>query len=146
MHRRLKTIDLVDIALVARFPFSPGYVIVRLIEERLLPLLRKQEPFSAAVAEASSSLEQAARLVSSLQSEITERTRQLEQVMADYEKYKTLAVTKQEEARAFLNELNKQIGQSSRRERIWAAVISVVVALIFFAVGLLVSPIVGIGR
>ena len=108
MRRRIRDIDLMDIALVAAFPFSPGYVMVRLTE-RLLSLLRKREPFSAAIAEASSSLERAASLVGSLQSEVTERSRQLEQLVADYERYKTLAATKQEEARAFLNELDRQM-------------------------------------
>ena len=145
MHQRIKTTDLLGIALETGFLLSPGHLTVRLMAQ-LLSLLRKQEPYSAAVAEASSSLERADSLVDSLQTQIAARNQELEQLMADYETYRTLAAAKQEEAQAFLDELNKQLRQSSHRERIWAVIINVIIALVFFVGGLFLSPIVGIGH
>ena len=107
----------------------------RLLTKRLRP----QQDLEAQVEEAAEALRRASELTTDLQQVIGERTKQLQQLQVDLERYRQLAQIEQRKAAAVVEELGQFYHKSAGRERWVAFAINVVAGLLLLIIGVAVS-------
>lgn len=129
MRRRIEVTDVVEVFLA--YPFSPGAGIIALLRT----WLRRRQPFSEAIEEASAAMERAATLTAELSGALVSQQQKLNALRQDYERYQALADTTKQQASAFLAELDRQLRRRTGRERGWAFGINLLAGAVFFIIG-----------
>jgi DNA repair exonuclease SbcCD ATPase subunit len=119
------------------FPFAAG-------GPEFLDILKdlktKNTDLDAKVGRAVESLKEASSLVEELDRELAQRMDVAEQLQARYEKYKRLSDAHEEEAEAFLKEMEAILNKGKGKERAVNFVLSFVGGLIIFILGVVFGP------
>ncbi|KAA0777640.1 hypothetical protein DN392_06465 [Bacillus sp. BB51/4] len=87
------------------------------------------------------SLKETSQIIKELETELIDRTQNLETLQLEYERYSKLADVEQEKASAILAQVDHSVNKGKRSER-WAGFwISTISGLFIFVLGLILSPI-----
>jgi hypothetical protein len=134
--RQAQIFDRLMRILLRMIPLVPGPELYDLVRD----LQKSRTEVGEKVDKAAASLREASKLVSELDTELTERMADVQRLRAEYEKYSHLAQIEEEQARALISQLSMTLNKGKTSERLIAFGISLVAGLIIFVLGLVLSP------
>jgi len=133
----MDVMSILGIALGAAVAVSAGFTIVRLLlgrgEEEKEPTLQDR------ISNLTKNLESSAAVITEIEAEISKRKSLAQQLETDIERDKKLKEISKDQVEAIAQTLRIPLVKESRKSLIINAIITFVVALVFFAIGYLVG-------
>jgi len=133
----MDVMSILGIALGAAVAVSAGFTIVRLLlgrgEEEKEPTLQDR------ISNLTKNLESSATVITEIEAEISKRKSLAQQLETDIERDKKLKEISKDQVEAIAQTLRIPLVKESRKSLIINAIITFVVALVFFAIGYLVG-------
>lgn len=128
-------LDRMNRILLRSIPFVPGDELYDLVRD----IKRSQDDIDVQVREAADSLRKSSQLVTTLEENLKERVRKLEDLRGEYARYSQLAQIEGEKAQPLLAEIERTIGKDQARERWISFGINIAAGLVLFVLGVWLS-------
>jgi hypothetical protein len=125
-------------ALWRSLPILPGPDIYDLFVD----LRRSRKSVDEKIQQALESLQDASRLVDELEDSLAERTRKLNTLRQEVDRYSKLAEIEEDKAKAIVQQLELSVNKGKNVERWVSVAINIIAGLLLFILGLVLSPMV----
>lgn len=125
-------------ALWRSLPILPGPDIYDLFVD----LRRSRKSVDEKIQQALESLQDASRLVDELEDSLAERTRKLNTLREEVDRYSKLAEIEEDKAKAIVQQLELSVNKGKSVERWVSFAINIIAGLLLFVLGLVLSPVV----
>jgi len=125
-------------ALWRSLPILPGPDIYDLFVD----LRRSRKSVDEKIQQALESLQDASRLVDELEDSLAERTRKLNTLRQEVDRYSKLAEIEEDKAKAIVQQLELSVNKGKNVERWVSFAINIIAGLLLFILGLALSPMV----
>jgi uncharacterized coiled-coil DUF342 family protein len=122
--------------LLRMLPILPAPEIYDLFKE----LSESKKSVNQKIEKAYNSLRETSSLIDELQMELNERTERVKELKESYEKYAKLAQIEEDKVKPLLDEIEKTVGKGKGKERLWSLLISLIVGIIIFILGIWLGP------
>ncbi|QOK28046.1 hypothetical protein IIE26_05085 [Cytobacillus oceanisediminis] len=129
-------LDIFFRVLMRSFPL-PGSNVLDLMDE----LKRSRTSIDEKIQKVTESLQETSLVIEELESELSERTKNLKVLQSEYERYSKLSEIEEEKAAALISQVESSLGKGKKSERWVNFWIGIGSGLIIFIAGLLLSPI-----
>ena len=123
-------------ALLRMIPIFPVPELYDIIED----LRRSKQSIDEKIKKAYLSLQETSILIEELQNSLKERTEKLEFLQNEYNRYSKLAEIEEEKAKPLIEQLEKSLQKTSKKERIASLIINLFAGLIVFILGIMLGP------
>ncbi|MBG9713121.1 hypothetical protein [Bacillus cereus] len=104
-------------------------------------LKKSETSIDTKIQKVNASLKESSQIINELETELIERTQNLETLQREYERYSKLANIEQEKASALLSQVDHSVNKGKRSERWIGFWIGIASGLIIFILGLILTPI-----